>query len=305
MDSNSMSDYSQITEFQTPPRSRPGRPTVLKRNMDSLTVSWLRAEADGDSPVLHYMVEYMEAGLEGWQFILTEGPECECTITHPYSTCYRVRVSAVYEEGDTSKPSEETEVPLDVWIIDVSERTASLFLEVLKLQTVKKPVELTGWPDEESEVRSFLQCLPYISQLRLSGGIVHRMVQAQRAPASTELTIEELSLVQNCTRWPEEELSRVLSSLSSLLLLWNDQCLNLTEQMMEVQSLTALLCHHNLLTVRLSKESLQKLFVMVNEAQDEELTCGFLQEVGGDLTSCSLNWEMIHHFLQYHTVTGL
>ncbi|KAL7841203.1 hypothetical protein SRHO_G00248940 [Serrasalmus rhombeus] len=53
-----------------------------------------------------------------------------------------------------------------VWIINLSERKSSLFLEVLKLQTVKKPVELTGWSDEESEVRSFLQCLPYISQLR-------------------------------------------------------------------------------------------------------------------------------------------
>ncbi|KAL7841204.1 hypothetical protein SRHO_G00248950 [Serrasalmus rhombeus] len=52
------------------------------------------------------------------------------------------------------------------WIINLSERKSSLFLEVLKLQTVQKPVELTGWPDEESEVRSFLQCLPYISQLR-------------------------------------------------------------------------------------------------------------------------------------------
>ncbi|KAK1792082.1 hypothetical protein P4O66_001862 [Electrophorus voltai] len=55
-----------------------------------------------------------------------------------------------------------------VWNIDLSERKTSLFLEVLKLQTVKKPVELRGWSDEESEVRSFLQCLPYISQLRFS-----------------------------------------------------------------------------------------------------------------------------------------
>ncbi|KAI4887757.1 hypothetical protein NFI96_006761 [Prochilodus magdalenae] len=52
-----------------------------------------------------------------------------------------------------------------VWIINLSERKSSLFLEVLKLQTVKKPVELRGWSDEESDVRSFLQCLPYISQL--------------------------------------------------------------------------------------------------------------------------------------------
>ena len=54
-----------------------------------------------------------------------------------------------------------------VWVIDLSERKASILLEVLKLQPEKKPVKLRGWSDEESEVRSFLQCLPYISQIRL------------------------------------------------------------------------------------------------------------------------------------------
>ncbi|XP_029985173.1 uncharacterized protein LOC115415582 isoform X2 [Sphaeramia orbicularis] len=53
-----------------------------------------------------------------------------------------------------------------VWIIDLSKRKASILLEVLKLQSEKKQVEVTGWSHEESEVRSFLQCLPYISQLR-------------------------------------------------------------------------------------------------------------------------------------------
>ncbi|KAK3525544.1 hypothetical protein QTP86_034729, partial [Hemibagrus guttatus] len=52
-----------------------------------------------------------------------------------------------------------------IWSIKLSERKVSLLLEVLKLQTQKKPVELRDWSDEESEVRSFLQCLPYISQL--------------------------------------------------------------------------------------------------------------------------------------------
>ncbi|KAI4877474.1 hypothetical protein NFI96_030848, partial [Prochilodus magdalenae] len=165
MDSISMSNYSRITEFQTLPRARPGQPTVPKQCKDSLTISWPSPEADGDSPVLRYMVEYKEAGLEGWQSILTEGPECVYTITLLYSTCYRVRVSAVYEEGDTSKPSEEIEVPVESWKIDLSKRKASLFLEVLKILGVKKPVELRGWSDEESEVRCFLQCLPYISQL--------------------------------------------------------------------------------------------------------------------------------------------
>uniref|UniRef100_A0AAY5EDX5 Uncharacterized protein n=1 Tax=Electrophorus electricus TaxID=8005 RepID=A0AAY5EDX5_ELEEL len=163
MDYNSLSNYSRIKEFQTLPRARPG-PILLKQTQKSLTVTWRKA--DGDTPVLCYMVEYMEAALEGWQSILTEGPGCECTITVPCSTCYRVRVSAVYVEGDMSRPSEEAEVPVDKWCINVSERKTSLFLKVLKLQTVKKPVELSGFTDEESEVRSFLQCLPYISQLR-------------------------------------------------------------------------------------------------------------------------------------------
>ncbi|XP_048032060.1 uncharacterized protein LOC125258877 [Megalobrama amblycephala] len=54
----------------------------------------------------------------------------------------------------------------DVWIIDLSQRKSSVLLEVLKLQTVKKPVDLRGCSEEESEMMSFLQCLPYISQLR-------------------------------------------------------------------------------------------------------------------------------------------
>ncbi|XP_025759014.1 nucleotide-binding oligomerization domain-containing protein 1 isoform X2 [Oreochromis niloticus] len=54
-----------------------------------------------------------------------------------------------------------------VWFINLSERKTSILLEVLKLQPEKKQVELTGCSHEESEVRSFLQCLPYISQLRI------------------------------------------------------------------------------------------------------------------------------------------
>ncbi len=55
----------------------------------------------------------------------------------------------------------------DVWIINLSERKFSVLLEVLKLQTEKKTVDLITCSEEEREVMSFLQCLPYISQLRL------------------------------------------------------------------------------------------------------------------------------------------
>ena len=54
----------------------------------------------------------------------------------------------------------------DVWIIDLSERKSSVLLEVLKLQTEKRTVELSSCSEEESDVKSFLQCLQHISQLR-------------------------------------------------------------------------------------------------------------------------------------------
>ncbi|XP_048018069.1 uncharacterized protein LOC125249746 isoform X4 [Megalobrama amblycephala] len=160
-----MSNFSQIMNFQTAVAATPGQPFVNKLNKNTIRVTWLKAETDEDCPVLQYMVEYKEAGLEGWSSVLTQGSQCECTLTVPHSTCYRVRVSAVYEDI-TSKPSVETPVPVDAWRIDLSERKSSILLEVLKLQTEKKPVELRDWTDEESEVRGFLQCLPYISQLR-------------------------------------------------------------------------------------------------------------------------------------------
>ncbi|XP_076871063.1 uncharacterized protein LOC143521712 isoform X2 [Brachyhypopomus gauderio] len=277
-----------------------------------------------------------------------------------------------------------------VWNIDLSERKTSLFLEVLKLHTMKKPVDLRGWSDEESEVRSFLQCLPYISHLSgadpyipslckelqsrdqagqvspllqaldftlslggqlstpscravgrvlglsastlnltlnpraislrgvrllfthithlrtlsVSGAVVVKMVRTLRTVRSpAPVTVEELSLIHTSTQQPEGALSRVLSSLASLLRLWRVQCLNLTDHKMEAQSLTVLLCHQGPLTIRLCEETLQQLTVVVYEAQEEELTHCFLQKVGRDLTSCTLTWEVIHYFLQYESVT--
>ncbi|XP_038839195.1 titin-like isoform X2 [Salvelinus namaycush] len=160
-----MSDFSKVIEVKTL-RSPPEQLFVNHLDKETVKVTWLQPECEDGASVLHYKVDYKEAGLEGWSTMVTEGPECKCIITLNLSTCYRVRVSAVYGEGDTSEPSRETDVPVNVWSIDLRKRKASLLLEVLKLQPEKKPVELKGWSDEESEVRSFLQCLSYISQLR-------------------------------------------------------------------------------------------------------------------------------------------
>lgn len=65
-----------------------------------------------------------------------------------------------------------------VWPVNLLDKKASLVLDVLKLQTVKKAVQLTGWTNNTRRVRNFVQCLPHISQLRsgprlLQSGLYH------------------------------------------------------------------------------------------------------------------------------------
>ncbi|XP_064859303.1 uncharacterized protein LOC135561533 [Oncorhynchus nerka] len=94
-----------------------------------------------------------------------------------------------------------------VWFIDLSERKASLLLEVLKLQPEKKPVELKGWSDEESEVRSFLQCLSYISQLSFC---------PDWSDLSKQIKIL-VDLLSQAADWEEQTGEKTLKLVSSVL----------------------------------------------------------------------------------------
>ncbi|KAJ8000492.1 hypothetical protein DPEC_G00180690 [Dallia pectoralis] len=279
-----------------------------------------------------------------------------------------------------------------VWSIDLSERKTSVLLEVLKLQPEKKPVELKGWSDEESEVRCFLQCLPYISQLscddemffqrvcesipvssREDSQLLVSLLQALGStlslgghlprktcrsvgrvlglcPSSVDLTltprkisvqgtrlllskgcrlhklrlsvvmavklsrvfrrtgrgfipltVPELSLVPDSRQTSERQLSRALSSVAFLLRVWTVHSLDLTDFCFQGHSVILLLSHQGPLTLRLQSDTLQKLVVTVFIAQDEDLTQRFLEKVGGDLTSCRLDWEVFYSLLQNST----
>uniref|UniRef100_A0A674DG73 Fibronectin type-III domain-containing protein n=1 Tax=Salmo trutta TaxID=8032 RepID=A0A674DG73_SALTR len=205
-----MSDFSKVIEVKTL-RSPPEHLYVsrlLNKTMETIKVTWFQPESEDGASVLHYKVDYKEAGLEGWSTMVTEGPECKCIISLNLSTCYRVRVSAVYGEGegDTSETSRETDVPVNVWYIDLSERKASLLLEVQKLQPEKKPVELKGWSDEESEVRSFLQCLSYISQLSF---------YPRRSDPSKQIKFL-VDLLSQAAEWEEQTGEKTLKLVSSV-----------------------------------------------------------------------------------------
>ncbi|MEQ2272943.1 hypothetical protein XENORESO_017905, partial [Xenotaenia resolanae] len=245
-----------------------------------------------------------------------------------------------------------------VWTIKLSERKTSILLEVLKLQSEKKPVKLMVCSYEESEVRSFLHCLPYISQLSCDPGFfqsvcslisvgsgeevqqlvsllqllnfnllltgelrrktcssVGRVLQlcgskvdliltaskmswARRSRVACPLVVEELSVVSTKAPPSQRVLLKVGSSLASLLRFWTVGRLDLTESGLPAQSLLSLLLHDAPLTVRLSEESLQQLLVLLHEVQDQDLTLSFLNKFGGDLSSCQLNWELLHYLLQ-------
>ncbi|XP_063323367.1 uncharacterized protein LOC134620941 [Pelmatolapia mariae] len=274
-----------------------------------------------------------------------------------------------------------------VWFINLSERKTSILLEILKVQSGKKQLKLRGCPHEESEVRSFLQCLPYISQLscdpdffqsvctsmfvrsreeaqqlesllqllgfqlllteelhrkscwsvgrvlRLCGSKVDLILTPSKMSArgaallfrhTTQLhslrlsidmslllfqwvrrdrvvcplAVEELSLVPKKARPSHRVLLRAVSSLASLLRYWTVARLDLTETCIPAQGLITLLLHDGPLTVKLSEESFQQLLCLLHEIQDKDLTLSFFSKVGGDLTSCCLNWELLHYLLQ-------
>ncbi|XP_030611317.1 uncharacterized protein LOC115798567 [Archocentrus centrarchus] len=274
-----------------------------------------------------------------------------------------------------------------VWSINLSERKTSILLEVLKLQPEKKQVELTGCSHEESEVRSFLQCLPYISQLsagpeffqrvctsisvrsreeaqqlesllqllgfqllltgqlhrrtccsvgrvlklcgskvdliltpskmsvrgaavlfrhttplhslRLSIGMSLLLSQwVRRGRVVCPLAVEELSLVPEKVQPSERVLLRAVSGLASLLRYWTIGRLDLTETCIPAQCLITLLLHDGPLTIRLSEKNFQQLLVLLHEIQDKNLTLSFLSKLGGDLSSCCLNWELLLYLLQ-------
>ncbi|CAI5638731.1 unnamed protein product [Oreochromis niloticus] len=275
-----------------------------------------------------------------------------------------------------------------VWSINFIYTDFSILLEVLKLQSEKKQMEMREWPEEEESVlRSFLQCLPYISQLScdpeffqsvctsmsvrsrveaqqlesllqllgfqlLLTGELHRkscwsvgrvlklcgskvdliltpskmsargaallfrhttqlhslrlsidmslllFQWVRRGRVVCPLAVEELSLVPKKARPSQRVMLRAVSSLASLLRYWTVARLDLTESCIPAQGLITLLLHDAPLTVKLSEESFQQLLCLLHEIQDKDLTLSFLSKVGGDLTSCCLNWELLHYLLQ-------
>ncbi|XP_041753548.1 uncharacterized protein LOC121582075 isoform X1 [Coregonus clupeaformis] len=124
---------------------------------------------------------------------------------------------------------------------------------------------------------------------------------AKSTSCRSPMVVEELTLVLSRPIPKEGVQCRVLSGLASLLRVWTVRILNLRDCPIQGFLLTTLLCHQGPLTIRLSKETLQQLAVVVYEAQDEELTQCFLEKLGSDLSNCTLDWDVLHYLLKSTT----
>ncbi|XP_074532054.1 uncharacterized protein LOC141795163 [Halichoeres trimaculatus] len=145
-----------------------------------------------------------------------------------------------------------------VWFINVSERKTSILLEVLKLQPEKKHVELWGWSYEESEVRTFLQCLPYISQLSCGPEFFQRVCSSLsvRSREEAEQFVSLLQLLGFILTLTGELPSKTCKSVGRVLGLCGSEVdLILTPTKISVQGASLLFRHTtSLRSLRLSSD---------------------------------------------------
>ncbi|RXM95849.1 Verrucotoxin subunit beta [Acipenser ruthenus] len=109
-----VSEASEAIEIQTKPNPRGPEELSIKRvGLQAVQVTWKEPASEEERrSVLRYRVEYKNDRWEEWVAKLSKPGECVCTLVGlKYSNLYRVRVSAVFTEAETSATSQEAEVP--------------------------------------------------------------------------------------------------------------------------------------------------------------------------------------------------
>ncbi|XP_056612043.1 protein NLRC5-like [Triplophysa dalaica] len=178
-----------------------------------------------------------------------------------------------------TKDTEKAVGKMEFWRINLSKRKSSILLEVLKLQTEKKPVELIDWTHEESEVRGFLQCLPYISQLRFSTETLQQLVSVVCEAQDDELT--------RCF------LEKVSKDLTSCSLTWKQIQYLLQHQPLELDFRKSEISSENIRELlpwlgklqlkRLSPSFLLSNIVEIYESRSPQYVSGLLSSVENDI----------------------
>ncbi|XP_056317301.1 uncharacterized protein LOC130231871 isoform X2 [Danio aesculapii] len=134
--------------------------------------------------------------------------------------------------------------------------------------------------------------------LRVNEIAVSKLAQLIRSGKVTQsVTVAELSVVLSDSHLPERELCRLVSYLTFLLRIWTVHNLNL-EFKIKPQLLICLLSHQGAFSIRFHEDTLQQLAEVVYDSQDENLTQLFLEKMDGDLSACSLSWDVLSYLIQ-------
>lgn len=136
----------------------------------------------------------------------------------------------------------------------------------------------------------------------LEDKLLVKMSRALRSLNAPSLTTEEFSLL---TKDSKQNLSGILSSLSSLLRLLSVQCLDLTECKSEALSLTTLFGLQEPLTIRSVSSSVGP-FLWVNQPVSQADKCCSVCVCSGSLKrlfSSLFHWCLKHRMMNWHTLS--
>uniref|UniRef100_A0A096LWV4 Uncharacterized protein n=2 Tax=Poecilia formosa TaxID=48698 RepID=A0A096LWV4_POEFO len=184
----------------------------------------------------------------------------------------------------------------------LTSETCSSVGRVLHLCGPKVDLILTGSQMSVGAAAVLFSSTAQLQSLRVCSSLVLFLGQwVSRGRLVRSLVLKELSVVSTKPQPSQRVLLKVGSSLASLLRFCKIGRLDLAESGLPAQSLFSLLLHDAPLSLRLSEERLQQLLVLVQEVKDQNLTSSLLNKVGGDLSCCSLSWELLHYLLQEPT----
>ncbi|KAL6490983.1 hypothetical protein MHYP_G00013280 [Metynnis hypsauchen] len=190
------------------------------------------------------------------------------------------------------------------WVIHLSKGVTPLLCETMQVQATKRPVEIRGLTTDESELRTILHCVPYMLELKCSGRFFQSVCEVLSTGQNWN-PVEVATLLRplNFTVTLMEMLPRRICSAVGRVLSQADPkerlCLSLIPQSISWQGMNALfLAISNLQKLRLSDRNVQQIAEIVYETQDDHVTRFFLEKIGGDLTSSSMPWNILHYLLQ-------
>ncbi|KAL7880605.1 hypothetical protein SRHO_G00028590 [Serrasalmus rhombeus] len=303
--------YSYVREFE----SQTGRCVLpaLKPIYQSAPATWVIHLSKGVTPLLceTMQVQAMKRPVE-IRGLTTDESELR-TILHcvPYmlelkcSGRFFQSVCEVLSTGQNWNPVEVATLlrPLNFTVTLMEmlpRRICSAVGRVLSQADPKEHLCLSLIPQSISwqGMNALFSAISRLQKLRMNEYATLKISKMAKVMSQRSVTIEEISLVSTIPNPTERTMYKLISNLASIMRVWTVRSLDLTKFHVEGHFLILLLCLDGSVSVRLPDRNVQQIAEIVYETQDDHVTRFFLEKIGGDLSSSSLPWNILHYLLQ-------